>query len=429
MRIWIALMVLTCVGVASPLHAQTLVGTWQAIAGNLRVVLKVTKRAGGTLRGETYYVGQEFSGNTLNGNPISSIKVEGGKVTFDLDESPGTFDGTLAADGKSLTGNWTAQGEPRPLKFDRATKETAWVIDPSPHEVTFVPVENDVRLEVLDWGGDGPPLLFLAGHGNTAHVFDAFALKFTETHHVYGITRRGFGLSSKPLPTDENYDADRLGDDVLAVIDALELNRPAIAGHSLAGEELSSIGTRRPERVSGLIYLDASYDYAFYNENGTNDALNTNLSIMRRNALQLVGTLTPAQLRTVIQEMQTTMPRLQADLQRTSKLIERWPEPTAPLRQTLRDKVTQYILTGARKYTAIKGPVLAIVALPPACAGNCDAPDVKAREADVAAQTDAFEMGTPQARVVRIPQAQHYVFLSNEADVVREMTAFMDGLR
>ena len=35
--------------------------------------------------------------------------------------------------------------------------------------------------------------------------------------------------------------------------------RPAIAG-----EELSSVGSRHPKRVAGLIYLDAGYGYAFY---------------------------------------------------------------------------------------------------------------------------------------------------------------------
>jgi len=37
-----------------------------------------------------------------------------------------------------------------------------------------------------------------------------------------------------------------------------------LAGHSLAGEELSSIGSRHPDRVAGLIYLDAGYGYAFH---------------------------------------------------------------------------------------------------------------------------------------------------------------------
>ena len=136
--------------------------------------------------------------------------------------------------------------------------------DTSPHKTEFVTVDKDVRLEVLDWGGTGRPLVLLTGQAANARIFDEFALNFTARHHVYGITRRGYGLSDKPAPTAENYDANRLGDDVLAVIDALKLDRPYVAGHSIAGEELSSIGTRRPERVAGLIYLDAHGPAAFY---------------------------------------------------------------------------------------------------------------------------------------------------------------------
>jgi pimeloyl-ACP methyl ester carboxylesterase len=112
---------------------------------------------------------------------------------------------------------------------------------------------------VLDWGGSGRPLVFLAGLGDTAHVYDHFAPQFTGKFHVYGITRRGFGESSYPTPNSENYSADRLGDDVLAVMAALNLQKPVLVGHSIGGEELSSIGSRHPEKVSGLIYLDPGY--------------------------------------------------------------------------------------------------------------------------------------------------------------------------
>ena len=36
-------------------------------------------------------------------------------------------------------------------------------------------------------------------------------------------------------------------------------SRPVLAAHSLGGEESSSVGSRHPERVAGLIYLDAGY--------------------------------------------------------------------------------------------------------------------------------------------------------------------------
>ena len=129
--------------------------------------------------------------------------------------------------------------------------------DPSPHRATMVSVDREVTLEVLDWGGTGRPLVLLAGLGNTAHVFDDFAPRLTSLGHVYGITRRGYGKSSVP---QSGYDADRLADDVLAVLDALKLERPVLIGHSIAGEELSSLAARYPSRAGGLVYLDAVGD-------------------------------------------------------------------------------------------------------------------------------------------------------------------------
>lgn len=102
--------------------------------------------------------------------------------------------------------------------------------DFSPHKVQFVTVEEGVQLEVLDWGGHGRPLIFLAGNGNTAHAFDSFAPKFTGRNHVYGITRRGSGASSKPAPANGNYSADRLGDDVPAGGDRNERHQEAYRG-------------------------------------------------------------------------------------------------------------------------------------------------------------------------------------------------------
>src|SRR5947207_3236893 len=70
--------------------------------------------------------------------------------------------------------------------------QAAWR-DSSAHSVQFVQIERDVKLEVLDWGGRGRPVVLIPGLGNTAHVFDDFAPKLARDYHVYGVTRRGFG--------------------------------------------------------------------------------------------------------------------------------------------------------------------------------------------------------------------------------------------
>jgi|SRR5690349_16563654 len=55
---------------------------------------------------------------------------------------------------------------------------------------------------------------------------------------------------------------------MMEVKDALKLDRPILVGESFGGAELSSIGSRYPNRVAGLVYLDAAYWYAFDNAEG-----------------------------------------------------------------------------------------------------------------------------------------------------------------
>lgn len=129
--------------------------------------------------------------------------------------------------------------------------------DPSTHVATMVAVEDGVQLEVLDWGGRGPPLILLAGLGDTAHVFDDFAPTLTSRFHVYGVTRRGFGKSSAP---ETGYSFDRLAEDVVQVISKLHIKKPIIAGHSFAGEEMHVLGSRHAAEIAGLIYIDAAFN-------------------------------------------------------------------------------------------------------------------------------------------------------------------------
>jgi hypothetical protein len=53
-----------------------------------------------------------------------------------------------------------------------------------------VTVGGNVRLEVLDWGGNGRPVLFIGGY-LTDHAHDAIAPKLTDRFHVYALTRDG----------------------------------------------------------------------------------------------------------------------------------------------------------------------------------------------------------------------------------------------
>lgn len=239
---------------------RDLAGDWQGAlnigVGELRIVVKIAKANNGDAWTASLYSIDQ----SPNAIPVNSVTFDGSILRLAVDAVRGTYEGRLSDDEISIAGTWT-QGRPMPLELRRATKETAWPLDTSPHQTQFVTVEDGVKLEVLDWGGSGRPIVLLAGLGDTAHTYDRFALKLTPSYHVYGITRRGFGASTAPAP---GYSADRLGDDVLAVLDALKLNKPVLVGHSVAGEELSSVASRHPGTVAGLVYLDAGYGYAFY---------------------------------------------------------------------------------------------------------------------------------------------------------------------
>jgi pimeloyl-ACP methyl ester carboxylesterase len=133
-------------------------------------------------------------------------------------------------------------------------------LDTTPHTESLVTVAPGAQLQVLDWGGADKPktMVLLTGLGDNAHIFDDFAFQFTDHFHVIGITRRGYFPSSQP---DDGYDVPTRALDDIKVLDALGISKAVFAGHSIAASELSEIARSHKERVEKLVYLDA-YDVA-----------------------------------------------------------------------------------------------------------------------------------------------------------------------
>lgn len=129
-------------------------------------------------------------------------------------------------------------------------------MNPGNHKSDFVHV-NGIRLHYLDWGGEGSTLLFLIGVGSSAYIYNKFAPRFTDQFRVLALTRRGHGDSDYP---ETGYDADTLVEDIRQFMDALNIKKAILAGHSLAGVELTHFAATYPERVQKLVYLDALDD-------------------------------------------------------------------------------------------------------------------------------------------------------------------------
>jgi pimeloyl-ACP methyl ester carboxylesterase len=423
----------------SSIGAQDLAGVWQgtAIAAGrpYRQVLRISK-SDSAWRVVHYSIDE-----TADPVAASHALLQGGNLTLQFPPNSTTsgaadYRGKLSADARSLTGTWTDPDGNFPLNFRKVAPKDAWPVPPS-HTVQFIPVDTNVKLEVLDWGGSGRPIVFLTGLGNNAHVFDLFAPQFTPRYHVYGITRRGYGESSHPVPDGHNYSADRLGDDVLAVLDSLRLVRPVLVGHSIAGEELSSIGSRHPDRVSGLVYLDAGYSYAFYNQ--ARGDMSLDLISLLKELEDLRPGKGPVDARPVIQQLlDTSLPQFQRDLKDYKEELDALPPALLKAYDSvpLPDATPRLAITSSEeKYTRVAVPILAVYAEPHGAPPEFAIKDSAARAASdardsalVETQAAAFAAANSTVHLVRLRHADHYVFISNAADVVREMNAFLTSL-
>ena len=328
----------------------------------------------------------------------------------------------------------------------------------------FVDVQTDVKLEVLDWGGTGRNLVLLAGLGSTAHVFDSLGSKLAAHYHVIGITRRGFGQSSVP---QSGYGPRRLGDDVIAVLDALHIADPVLVGHSIAGEELSAISTYHPGRAAALIYLDAGAPFALYNPKYGDYTpalaqLRDDLSELQKDLFDdglISKTLTDMEL------FHSNLSNLQAEVEggtgpspKASDLasISAYQNymkgyyggviPEAEVRQHFRigedgrvgeflghGNASQSVLLEEERFHAIDTPLLAIFSYPssPFPSQTSDPAKLAAsRAAETTRKEAQFAIfrEQPHAKVVLIPDSTHFIFLSSEEEVISQITDFVNSL-
>jgi len=120
---------------------------------------------------------------------------------------------------------------------------------------------DDVRLAVEEAGPeDGIPVVLL--HGLTATrryvVMGSRALE-RGGHRVVSYDARGHGASGA-APTPDAYGYDTLALDLVAVLDALELDRAVLAGASMGAHTLLRAALDAPERIAGAVVVTPAFD-------------------------------------------------------------------------------------------------------------------------------------------------------------------------
>src|SRR5256885_6922263 len=124
--------------------------------------------------------------------------------------------------------------------------------DPA-YRVSFPRLASGLRIRVVERGAaDARPILLVHGWGCTAYVFrynmPALAAAGFRT---IAFDLKGHGLSDKPQNAAE-YTIDALVEHLREVLDALGLEKPVLAGHSLGGTLIYHFACKYPERVRGL---------------------------------------------------------------------------------------------------------------------------------------------------------------------------------
>lgn len=115
---------------------------------------------------------------------------------------------------------------------------------------------HGVNIHYLDTPGGSPPIVMLHGLSANAHCFAGLiAAGLSPTFRVVAPDLRGRGRTDKPAT---GYTmADHAGD-VLALLDALRLDRVILVGHSFGGYVAIYIASHFPERVDKLVVIDAA---------------------------------------------------------------------------------------------------------------------------------------------------------------------------
>ena len=96
---------------------------------------------------------------------------------------------------------------------------------------------HGLRLHAREWGNpDGPPILFIHGLSqNHLCWYRQYQSGLADEFRLVAYDLRGHGMSEAPLDPEQYADGQLWADDVAAVIDQLELDRPVLVGWSYGG--------------------------------------------------------------------------------------------------------------------------------------------------------------------------------------------------
>ena len=262
---------------------------------------------------------------------------------------------------------------------------------------------DGIEIQTAVWRGKDPTVLCIHGLTANCRCWDVIADRLAPAHRVVAVDLRGRGMSDKPAT---GYSSAHHVRDLIGVLDDLGLERVVLLGHSLGGYIGLEMAAGHPERVAGLIMMDAGAELS-----------------------QDHWDRVDAAIRPAVERLDKVFPSVEAflDLMRQAPFLQPWSDTldtyfrydltetadgvrsrirAAHIQEEMRNKRRS---GSARYFKKVTCPVLVLRATD----GILSADDILLPEAPLQEMLDEI----PSARCVDLPGTNHYsiVFQPNAA--------------
>lgn len=108
------------------------------------------------------------------------------------------------------------------------------------------------RIHYERWGERGTPVVLVHGFAESTLAWSLTAPELARTHRVYALDLPGFGYSGYT----GRYTRDDEVAALAAFLEALDIDRPILVGHSMGAGVVGELARRRPDLVSAVVFAD-----------------------------------------------------------------------------------------------------------------------------------------------------------------------------
>jgi len=262
---------------------------------------------------------------------------------------------------------------------------------------------NNLKLNSLDYGGEGqPPLLFLHGGSAHAHWWDLIGPELADDYHPLALDQRGHGDSE--WSADWAYGSRHYVSDLHELIAQWPFGAPVLIGHSMGAHNALVYATRYSDTLRGVVIIDATADYP-------------------QRAVDLLRTLADRHVAKF------------ASLAAACAKFRLLPRETLAAPEVLARVAHHSFKQNAEgswthkldRRTLIREMIQGFPDLPNI---HCPALIVKVTKSPVLARSAADQMAAamPNARVVEIADSYHHVILDNPTALVAALRNFLESI-